>query len=412
MGSRLIVSDADSPTVAVLDLASGEVIARFDTPGAAGRVHQIAGSRHALVTHRAENRISVIRTGLRVSDHGDHQDLIQEAPYVAATMNVGRQPTHLFAHGDDIAIFNDADGTVAVLDRRLLGLTFASDEIVAAQPDHGAVLTLADHVLVGYLELGRVDVYERDGERIASFEGCPGLHGEAVLGATAAFGCADGVLLVRATGGVFTAEKIGNPPRSPENARVGTLTAHEGAGAFVGNFGEGLLRIDVETSSAVAIELPAPPLGMVFEDAEQLLVLTGDGELLRLDAASGVIRTRLSVVETHGDDDGGHGATRPSLALAPGGGHAYVSDPHHREVHEIHLAEFERERSVSLPMTPASFAVAAIPGATVHDSYDAAAGDDHDHGDDDDGHDHDDDYDHGDGDGHDHGDDHDHDHGE
>ncbi len=380
-GSRIVVSDADSPTVAVLDLASGHPVARFDTPGDAGRVYGVPGGQYALVAHRDQNRLSVIRTGLRVADHGDHQDLLQEAPYVQATMNVGRQPTHVFLRGDDIVIFNDADGTVALLDRRLLNVTIDYQEVLGAQPDHGAAVTLADHVLIGYLRLGRVDVVERSGERVASFEDCPRLHGQAVSGRTAAVGCDDGILLVHADDDGFHAVKIDEPARSPEDARVGTLAGHDDASVFVGNFGEGLLIADPATEDAFAVELSDRPVSMVFQDGAHLLVLTADGVLRKFHAASGETEAELVVVETSHDD-----SARPGLALSPDRTHAYVSDPAAAAVHEVDLRTFTAVRTVALPFMPAGFTVAAIPDAVIHDFGEHDH--DHDHDEDDD-HDHD-----------------------
>ena len=375
IGSRLVVADADSATVAVLDLATGRTLARFDTAGSAGRVYGVPGGRFALVAHRDRNRVSVIRTGLRVSDHGDHQDLLQESPYVEATLNVGRQPTHVFVRGDDIVIFNDADGTVALLDRRLLGLTLDFQEVRGAQPDHGAAVTLGDHVLIGYLALDRVDVHERSGERVASFEGCPRLHGQAVSGRTAAFGCTDGILSIRAHDEGFDVVKIDEPVGSPEDARVGTLASHDDATVFVGNFGSGLLIADPASADSFAVELSDRPIGMVFVDGAHLLVLTADGVLRELEAATGDTVAELPLFEASED-----GSARPSLQLASDGTRAYVSDPAGGAVHEVLLATFTLERTLSVPFTPAGFAVASIPHAIVHEHGHAEAEDgDHDH---------------------------------
>jgi hypothetical protein len=133
---------------------------------------------------------------LSLEDHGDHADLVQGAPHVLHALNVGREPTHYWAHGDEIVIFNDGDGTVALLDERSFGLSLDFAEVKAAQPDHGAAVVLGDTVLAGYYELGRVDAYSRDGELLETLGGCPGLTARPPWATLAAFGCEDGVLLV------------------------------------------------------------------------------------------------------------------------------------------------------------------------------------------------------------------------
>lgn len=386
-GTRLVVSDASSRALVVLDLASGDVLGRFDGPSAGGAVHALDGERYVLVTYRDADLVSVVRTGLRVVDHGDHQDLLQESPYVVATFGSGLAPVHVFARGNDVAVFNDGDGTVALLDQRLFGASLSYEAVTVTQPDHGAVVMLHDHLVVGYLRLGRVDVYSRSGgEPVASFEGCPGLHGQAVIGATALFGCQDGALMIEEQGGVFSATKIENPTGAVEGARVSTVAAHRDGSAFVGNLGSGLLLVSLD-GDVRSVRLPAVPVDMAFADAERLLVLTDDGRLHRLDVSDGEITGSVPVV--HAIEAG---QTRPRLAVAPSGAYAYVTDPGHRSVEEVDVDHFEVERSVAVPVVPGSLVVAGSSGATIHD-----------HGEgEEDGEGHDDD--------HDDGDDHDHDH--
>jgi hypothetical protein len=365
VGARLLVSDADSSTVSVLDLAGGEVLASFSTPGAGGSVYASPSGQHGLVVHRAENRVSVIYSGLRLEDHGDHADLVQGAPHVLHTLNVGREPTHYWAHGDEIAIFNDADGTVALLDERSFGLSLGFGEVRAAQPDHGAAVVLGDAVLVGYYELGRVDAYSREGELLRTLEGCPGLHGEATLGDTAAFGCEDGVLLVHAQGGELSATKVENPAGAAEGARVGTLAAHEGADAFVGNFGDALVWVDPEARTMEVVETEAAPLRFEFaHGGEHVVALTADGMFHMLEAETGEVQGSVQVLAAV-DTSGGHGSyVTPGLAVTEGA--AYVSVPAEGQVAEVHLDDMTVARRLDVPGTPSSVAVLFLEGGTVH----------------------------------------------
>lgn len=364
-GARLLVSDADSSTVSVLDLATGEVLGSFSTPGAGGSAYASPSGQYGLVVHRDENRVSVIHSGLRLEDHGDHADLVQGAPYVLNTLNVGREPTHYWAHGGEIVIFNDADGTVAVLNERSFGLSLDFAEVKAAQPDHGAAVVLGDMVLTGYYDLGRVDAYSREGELLETFGSCPGLHGEATVGDTAAFGCEDGVLLIHAHDGDISATKVDNPAGTAEDVRVGTLRAHDDAGVFVGNYGEGLAWIDPEAETLEVVEMGTTPLRFDFDSTGgHVVALTADGLFHVLETASGELHGSVRVMPPL-DIGGGYGSyDAPSLAV--GEGAVYVGVPAQQQVVEVHPEETEVARRMDVPGTPSSLAVLALEGGTVH----------------------------------------------
>lgn len=364
-GTRLLVSDLDSATVSVLDLATGEVLGGFSTPGPAGSAYRSPSGQYGVVIHRDENRVSVIHSGLRLEDHGDHADLVQGVPYVLSTLNVGREPTHYWAHGDEIIIFNDADGTVAILDERTFGLSLEHTAVTAAQPDHGAAVALGDVVLAGYYDLGRVDAYSREGELLETVEGCPGLHGEATLENTAAFGCEDGVLLVHVRNGDVTSSKIANPAGTPEDVQVGTLRSHDAAEVFIGNFGDGLAWIDPEAGTLEVIEMDATPLRFDFDHGgEHVVTLTADGLFHVLEADSGEVHGSVRVMEPL-DISGGYG-TYDSPSLAVGEGAVYVGLPAQGEVVEIQPEEAEVVRRMDVPGKPGSVAVLALEGGTVH----------------------------------------------
>ena len=365
VGQRLLVTDLNSSTVTVLDLTDGTALGTFSTPAEAGSAYASPSGRYGIVIHRAENRISVIHSGLRLEDHGDHADLVQGAPYVLNTLNVGREPTHYWAHGDEIAIFNDADGTVAVLNERTFGLSLEYTEITTAQPDHGAAVVLSDTILAGYYDLGRVDAYSREGELLESIKGCPGLHGEATLGDTAAFGCEDGVLLIRVEDGEISSSKVTNPAGAAEGAHVSTVKAHDDAAVFIGNFGDALAWIDPESETLNVIDLPTTPLRFEFDhEGAHVVALTADGTLHVLEADSGEAHGHVPVMDAV-DISGGYGTyDTPSLAIADG--KAYVGLPATSQIAEVHLDEVIVERELDFDGKPSSLAVLALEGGTTH----------------------------------------------
>ncbi len=359
-GTRLLVAEADGATLLVLDLASGAELARFGTPGP-GTVHALPDGQLAVVVHGADHRVTFVHSGLTEIDHGDHADLVEGLPYVLQTLNVGQRPTHAFAMGNDLAFFNEGDGSVAWFDRRLLGVSLDYVALEGRGPGAGAVAVQGGHAYVGFEAAGLVDVVDRSGTSLATFEGCPELRGQAPWASGVAFGCSDGVLLVEARpGGSFAAHELEYPAGSPEGVRVETLVGDEGAGVLVGDFGRGVALIDPMARSLTPVALPAAPLAMRFaEGGEVLVVLTADGLLHALDPASGVVLRSVAVVDALTAD-----APRPTMTVL--GDHVYVADPLHAEVVEVHVDAFEVERRLPVSITPGGVAGLAIPGAVGH----------------------------------------------
>lgn len=352
---RLVVADGKIGLLQVIDLEKGEVVGRFTVPGPAN-VYTAPGGQYAFAIHREQNRVSVVYSGLGLEDHGDHKDLVLQTPYIWATLNSGPKPTHFKSHGDRIAIYNDGDGTVALFDARKLGLVADFSEISTGAPDHGAPVPLAQAVLVGSLNRGVVEVYTYGGRKAAQFEGCPRLHGQAVLGSTVAYGCTDGVLLVEQRGNGFVARKLANPIGAPQGARVGTLVAHPKHPFFIGNFGQGLVRVD---STLSVYPLPANPVRFGFDKDGRLVVLTADGHLHTLEPATGKVLRSLKVSEPI--TASGEGAVRPSMAL--GDGVAYVALPEKGEILEVELDTMALKRRLNVGGTPGSLAWLWVEGA-------------------------------------------------
>ncbi len=352
---RLVVADGKQGLLSVIDLETGTVVGRFTTPGPAS-VYPAPGRQYAFAIHREQDRVSILYSGLGLEDHGDHKDLVLQNPYIWATLHTGPKPTHFKSHGDSIVIYNDGDGTMAVFDSQKLGLVPDFVEIATGAPDHGAPVAFNGQVLAGSLNRGVVDLFQLDGKKLASFPGCPRLHGQAVLGTTVAYGCSDGVLLLEQKADGFVPRKLTNPPGASPQTRVGTLVAHPSFPAFIGNFGQGLARIGQEI---LPIPLLANPVSFNFDKDGQLVVLTSDGRLHTLEIATGRVKASLAV--TGPIVRSGEGAVVPTLAL---GDHtAYLTEPATGQVLEIDLSEMKITRKFNVGGTPASVAWLYVEGA-------------------------------------------------
>ncbi|WP_221088213.1 outer membrane protein assembly factor BamB family protein [Deinococcus aquaedulcis] len=347
---RLIIADASTHELTVLDPATGMKTARFSTPGKLSGLYTGPGGTLAYAIHRDADRVTVLHSGLKSVDHGDHRDLVLGAPHVLATLNVGQQPTHFFSHDDRIAIFNDRGGTVAVFGETLLGKTNDMTVVKVAQPDHGAAVLLGNVLLSGYLRLNRVDAYDLGSGALLGTvrEPCPGLHGEAVRGAVAYYGCTDGVLAVTVQGRETNGRKLSNPAGTADGTRVGTIAAHEKSPALYGNFGPGLVRWSPDDTALTPVPLSAPPLKFAFApDGQRLLALTADGQLHALDARTGrVLRSAALVAPLAADK----AAVRPTFVV---GTRLYVTSPTTGEVIEVNHSDLSVVRRLNVGGTPA-----------------------------------------------------------
>ncbi|WP_164835722.1 hypothetical protein [Thermus tenuipuniceus] len=352
---RLAVADAQEALVRVMD-EDGKELGRFTVPSPAS-LYPLPGGQYVLAVHREGNAVSFLWGGLRLEDHGDHKDVIREVPYVAATLRTGPRPTHVFADEHRLAVFHDGDGTVALFDLGRLGLDFTPRLIATGGADHGAPAFLGEALLVGGLERGQVEVYTPGGRRVLALpEACPRLHGEAVLGQVAAFGCADGVLLVERRGQGFVGRKVANPAGTPEGTRVGTLTAHPQHPFFVGNFGQGLVFLNPRAGRLEPLALPARPLRFAFDpEGKALFVLTADGRFHKLDPGARRVVGSLETVSPWAQ-----GAPVPRMAL--GHGVAYLTDPVRGQVVRVDLEEWKVVARWEVGGAPSAVALFEVEG--------------------------------------------------
>ncbi|UQN09832.1 hypothetical protein [Deinococcus sp. QL22] len=229
------------------------------------------------------------------------------------------------------------------------------------QLEAGSPTVMGNVLLSGQLALNRVDAYDlKSGQLLKTIAGCPGLHGEPILGDTSYFGCTDGVLAVRVNGANITSQKLTNPANTPEGTRVGKVVAHAKSPVLYGNFGTGLARSTAQDAVLTPVALPAAPLKFMFAaDGQRLMVLTADGSLHSLDAHTGrVLQSAAALVKPA--DAADKAAIKPTMLL--GQNSAYLTSPNTGEVLEIALNSLTVLRRLAVGGTPALVALTSASG--------------------------------------------------
>jgi DNA-binding beta-propeller fold protein YncE len=356
---RLVIADADTGALTVLDAADGRTIATFGTPSANPGVTASPSGRWVYAVNTAANRVTILDTGLRLEDHGDHADLVVGPPFVRGTIVTGRRPIDFWAQRGMATVHNDDDGTLAVFDEGRLEVALDYTEIRGAGTGHNNAVVLGDTVLLSLASAGRITAYRMDNSIVTSFEGCLGTHGWTTRGATAAAGCIDGVMLITNSPAGLMAKKVAEPAGSPDTARVSTLISHEQSPVLIGNFGQGLAIIQPDADLMQVVPLPSMPVRFLFDAAgTRLVVVTLDGMVHVLEPATGRILGSMAAVTPIRTGDG----APPTALMAVTATTAYVTDPQAGQVVAVDLAGPSLARRMNVGGAPRGIAAVAMTG--------------------------------------------------
>lgn len=359
---RVVVADATTGQVTVHHAASGRRLAELTVPGPVSSLVTLGDGRHVATTVGSRNVIRVVDSGTWSELHDDHTHAFLAPPSLLATSLSADRPSHVVAEHDEVVVFNDGSGTAdryslealitgkaapasvrASVAHHGVGLPFGTGLLVSAAP---APAARPDSVL-------HVDV---SGKTLATFPGCPGLHGETSGDDWAAFGCADGTLLVE--GAAPAARKLAYPAGAV--GRVGTWNRSRTGRHLVGAFGTtGLLIVDRKTGTQHLTPIAGVVHAVKTDPADAAAtVLTRDGRLHRVAISTGAVRSSAAVLAPFSAPSGA-----PSPKLAVGLGRIAVTDPATGRVVVVRSRDLEVTTTFRGPTTPHQVAVAGAPAA-------------------------------------------------
>ncbi|WP_338890673.1 hypothetical protein [Rhodococcus sovatensis] len=346
---RLVVSDADSGRIEVIDLASEESVHAFDVENPSS-ITTING-RYVVATD--DDRATLLDPGSWTIEHGDHSHSYIKDPVRIGELE-GAEPAHVIAGDRKVAVFFDGAGAADAVDFDSLS---KGESTVATtlevDPHHGIAVPLADHFVVSTggteedLPSG-LELHDAAGEFVRLLDGtCPEMHGEAVFSNYFVVACDDGVLKVDAD---FTTTKIPYPPMATRawsfaHGSRGSLVAAPTTG--------GVLVLDTRSGEWVQGHTADEAVSTgVASDGKSVFSLQRDGTFRVFDAVTGAEISSTPVLAAPYDD------ADPQPTIEVGGTRAYVSDPAGNAVVEIDYRDAGRiARTFELGFSPDSIAV-------------------------------------------------------
>jgi hypothetical protein len=350
---RLAVSDADSGTLTLVDLLTGDTVQTED----AAELH---GSDNRYLFTTGEDTTTVTDSGVWTVDHGDHFHYYRSEPGTVGEVPA-EEPGHVMSADTRVAFFDDATGDVKVYPRADM-----DDDVLApvtefsAGAHHGVAVPFADQVVSTIApekdsaELpDTLAVFDEAGEKsdLAGDATCTDIHGAATVRDAVLFACADGVLTVTEKDDPDTLTSTLVPYPEDADGRAWSLAAGRDL-VGVPFEGGGLGLLDPETGTWTVAPTDAPVTSAaVSPDDGSVLALDEDGTGYAVDPQSGGILADSSLVEV-----GRSGAEGASVVLGTERG--YVSDPASGTVTELDVADGLREtREFDLGGAPGALAV-------------------------------------------------------
>jgi zinc transport system substrate-binding protein len=366
---RAIIADHANGKITVVDAMTGRIIANYGVEGPA-RLKPNETGRLIYATQGAQGRVDVIDSGISVTGHGDHSDIDVKAPRVTSAAMLGPKPSHINIDSGRVAAFFDGDGQASIVtEDALLSGKGKPALIRTPAPHHGLAAPLGTFTAVSIphptdtkeLPVG-IDLLDRSGKSVARSADCPRLHGEAKSGATSAFGCADGVLLLRMTRAGGTFEKVAYAASLPAERMVRNMAGGKAAKSFLGDFGpDGMMIIDPVAKAFNFVKLPARRMHFTRDSVtgDFGYVITEDGQLHKINALTGKIEASLAVTERY-SLEGGSAVARPRISAS--GDRVVVADPAKAQVHVVDSAKMQIAHKVAVPGAPFDVVVVGAAG--------------------------------------------------
>jgi hypothetical protein len=291
--------------------------------------------------------------------HGDHSHYYTSEPAMTDIRFGGEEPGHVVIHDDRTTLFSDGTGEIDIVDpaELLRGNAVATSHEV--EPHHGVAVARADGTTV--VSVGNEDartgvqILDADFQQIAANDQCPNLHGEAaVSGGVLAFGCENGILIVR--GNDIT--KVASPD---VYGRIGNQAGSEVSPVVLGDYKvdkdaelERPTRVSLTNTDTGELKLVELGTSYTFRSLKrgpegQALVLGTDGAIHVIDPITGEVTKKIAVMGAWSEPEDWQEA-RPALFVEEST--AYVTDPSAKKVYAVDLESATVSREGTVDFAP------------------------------------------------------------
>ncbi|MDJ1132178.1 hypothetical protein [Streptomyces iconiensis] len=344
--SRLVLSDAESGKVELLDLIKGKTTAL-------GRTDKAATLRTdgRFAYAREGGGAKVFDSGSWMVDHGDHIHYYRAAARELGDI-AGKKPEHVYSSTSLTAV-TFGDGTAKVLDHARMEKGKLRKTATFDDVRKGPVVPYEGNALVPVSGPGGSTVIEardkRGRTKTTLKEKCRDLRGAAVTRRGVVFGCADGALFVKSASGKPAAEKIAfgrkvaadeRPESFQHRSQSTTLTAKAGD--------KGVWILDVADRRWKLIETGPVIAANTAGEGAPLVALDRSGTLKSYEISDGKeIASKKILKDPPGKKEGDR------TVVEIDANRAYVNDIGARKVYEIdYNDDLRKARSFALDFTP------------------------------------------------------------
>lgn len=316
--SRLVLADADSGEVRLVDLITEETTELGTVPGADG----IAGDGRFAYLHSSDDGTTeVFDSGVWTVDHGDHNHYYRAGTGPVGALD-GVTPAMVVTDTALTSVIDD-EGTSLVLERE--GLEDGTVSTVDPIPEETTLALPFAGGLVAVDDGGAVRSLDRDGESVQTLdETCADPRGAAVTRRGLVVGCAEGALHLSEEDDALEASVL----PYPGSGRVDSFHHRPGSAALAALSTDGdPWVLDLAAAEWSALDLDDTVAVTAVGEGMPVLALTDDGSLHSFDPQDGEETADAALVETI---DAEHPPT-----LQADTSRAYVNDAEAGLVHEI-----------------------------------------------------------------------------
>jgi len=295
---RLVLWDSQSK-IRKINPTAGSIDTPDVSPFVAGSANYLSTSGRFIISiDRPNGKVRFLDTGLE--NHGDHGHE-NPAKWLSGVLEAPL-PTHFSASMGNIVIFNDGDGSVALLRESVMETPSFQPRLIypeGTKAHHGAgVWLMGNKLAISYQDPDiagalpqRVKILDLDGKIIAEDPSVSvtGIHGDASNGKVGIFGAMEGILAVTSSNIFKLVPNIA--PLAPTSGNwMGTVKGHDKLDVFYGwARNQGVFKINTTNSSMQQVYGGSDVRAyFISEDGTYLIIQKTNQDILVFKADTGV----------------------------------------------------------------------------------------------------------------------------